>query len=93
MKVVSSNRKSILDHQLSRQKDDLKYQKDVVNDDIFASNIHQRFTFVFGSEQESKEFMKQSVKEQFDFYQSISKELSNGFMKPNIMHVGIFGWR
>ena len=37
--------------------------------------------------------MKQPIREQFDFYQNIIKEISNQFIKPNIMFVGFFGWK
>ena len=53
----------------------------------------KRYTFIFGSEEENKEFMKQPIREQFDFYQNIIKEISNEFIKPNIMFVGFFGWK
>jgi hypothetical protein len=48
---------------------------------------------VFSSEEESHEFLKTSVKQQVDFYQSVSNELLNGFIKPNIMYVGFYGWK
>lgn len=56
-------------------------------------NNSKRFTFIFPSEQASHEFLKNSIKEQVDFYQSISNELSQGFIKPNIMFAGFFGWK
>jgi len=57
------------------------------------ANFSKRYTFIFKSEEENKEFMKQSIREQFDFYQSIIKEISDDFIKPNIMFAGFFGWK
>ncbi|CAI2370047.1 unnamed protein product [Moneuplotes crassus] len=56
-------------------------------------NENRSCTFIFSSEEESHEFLKNSIKEQFDFYQTVLSELTDGFIRPNIMYAGFFGWK